>query len=32
LLRAAGREARRLQDGMLEWRLEELPMDVGYSA
>jgi rhodanese-related sulfurtransferase/DNA-binding transcriptional ArsR family regulator len=32
LLRAAGHEARRLQDGMLEWRLEELPMDVGYSA
>lgn len=32
LLRAAGREARRLQDGMLEWRLTELPVDTDRAA
>jgi rhodanese-related sulfurtransferase/DNA-binding transcriptional ArsR family regulator len=32
LLRAQGRQARRLQDGMLEWRLDELPVDTGQAA
>lgn len=32
LLRSTGREARRLQDGMLEWRLTELPVDTGRAA
>ncbi|MFI7495777.1 ArsR/SmtB family transcription factor [Kocuria sp. M4R2S49] len=29
LLRARGRRARRLEDGLLEWRLDELPVDTG---
>jgi rhodanese-related sulfurtransferase len=29
LLRAQGRQARRLQDGLLEWRLEGLPVEAG---
>jgi rhodanese-related sulfurtransferase len=29
LLRARGRHARRLQDGLLEWRLEGLPVEAG---
>lgn len=29
LLRAHGRPARRLQDGMLEWRVDGLPVEVG---
>jgi len=29
LLRARGRRARRLQDGMLEWRADGLPVEVG---
>lgn len=29
LLRADGRQARRLQDGLLEWRLAGLPVEVG---
>jgi rhodanese-related sulfurtransferase/DNA-binding transcriptional ArsR family regulator len=29
LLRARGRRARRLQDGMLEWRVDGLPVEVG---
>jgi rhodanese-related sulfurtransferase len=29
LLRAQGRRARRLQDGMLEWRVNGLPVEVG---
>lgn len=29
VLRDSGRQARRLQDGMLEWRLSELPVDEG---
>jgi rhodanese-related sulfurtransferase len=29
LLRAQGRRARRLQDGLLEWRLEGLPLEEG---
>jgi rhodanese-related sulfurtransferase/DNA-binding transcriptional ArsR family regulator len=32
LLHASGRQARRLRDGMLEWRLEELPVDTGHAA
>jgi rhodanese-related sulfurtransferase/DNA-binding transcriptional ArsR family regulator len=32
LLRTQGRQARRLQDGMLEWRLDELPVDTGQAA
>ncbi len=32
LLRTQGRQARRLQDGMLEWRLTGLPIDVGEAA
>ncbi|MEE2034016.1 ArsR/SmtB family transcription factor [Rhodococcus chondri] len=32
LLRASGRRARRLQDGMLEWRLTEMPIDSGRAA
>jgi rhodanese-related sulfurtransferase len=29
LLRAEGRQARRLEDGLLEWRLEGLPVEAG---
>ncbi len=29
LLRAEGRQARRLQDGLLEWRLDGLPVEAG---
>src|SRR5690606_19339620 len=32
VLRASGRRARRLQDGMLEWRLTEMPVDSGRAA
>jgi len=32
LLRTRGGQARRLQDGMLEWRLTELPVDTGQGA
>lgn len=32
LLRTQGRQARRLEDGMLEWRLDELPVDTGQAA
>lgn len=32
LLRAQGRQARRLEDGMLEWRLDERPVDTGRAA
>ncbi|SDI99512.1 Rhodanese-related sulfurtransferase [Arthrobacter subterraneus] len=32
LLRSKGREARRLKDGMLEWRLTEMPVDTGHAA
>jgi len=32
LLAAEGRAARRLADGMLEWRLADLPVAVGTSA
>ena len=32
LLRTQGRQAHRLQDGMLEWRLSELPVDTGQAA
>jgi rhodanese-related sulfurtransferase/DNA-binding transcriptional ArsR family regulator len=32
LLRTEGRKARRLQDGMLEWRLTGLPVDGGQAA
>lgn len=32
LLRTEGRPARRLEDGMLEWRLTELPVDTGQAA
>lgn len=32
LLRARGRRARRLEDGLLEWRLDELPVDTGRTA
>lgn len=32
LLRARGRRARRLEDGLLEWRLDELPVDTGRAA
>ncbi|GAA4285626.1 metalloregulator ArsR/SmtB family transcription factor [Brevibacterium daeguense] len=32
LLHAHGRQARRLQDGMLEWRLAELPVTTGHAA
>ncbi|WP_298591155.1 metalloregulator ArsR/SmtB family transcription factor [uncultured Kocuria sp.] len=32
LLRTQGRQARRLEDGMLEWRLDERPVDTGRAA
>lgn len=32
LLRSQGRRAHRLEDGMLEWRLDELPVDSGRAA
>ena len=32
LLRSQGRRARRLEDGMLEWRLDERPVDTGRAA
>jgi rhodanese-related sulfurtransferase/DNA-binding transcriptional ArsR family regulator len=32
LLHSTGRRARRLNDGMLEWRLDGLPVDAGHAA
>nr|WP_260152232.1 metalloregulator ArsR/SmtB family transcription factor [Hoyosella altamirensis] len=32
MLQTLGRHARRLQDGMLEWRLSDLPIDTGRAA